>query len=365
MTAELAEEPLVAVPGDHRDHHGGRGVRSRAQPFVAGLGLLVHVVDLDLADRAVPESFAEDGARVVGVNVDLHEAIVADDEGTVADRRQERLKRVAVDGLALDQQARAVAVTRKLGRLGDDDGAGGGGMERERAGAQAGAVHAELGDAGPDATVEHQQTVSSGVDDARLLQGGELAGRVLDRDPAGFFDDDHHVVERDAVGHALRSGRHLADDREHGALHGLLDGPVGGAGAFAERELELARPERVRAAPHLADAAYDLRQDDAGVAAGAHERALGHGGRYRGDAVLLGEPQLFDDGPHRQGEVGPGVAVGDRIHVEVVDDRPLRLHGGEGGFDDREGGGADAQSCRSSTRTVMSATGMPATFSTR
>ncbi len=86
VTAKLTEEPLVAVPGDHRDHHRGRGVRGRAQPFVAGLGLLVHVVDLDLADRAVPESFAQDGARVIGVNVDLHEAIVADDEGAVADR---------------------------------------------------------------------------------------------------------------------------------------------------------------------------------------------------------------------------------------------------------------------------------------
>ena len=120
----------------------------------------------------------------------------------------------------------------------------------------------------------------------------------------------------------------------------------------------------VRAPPDLADAAHDLRQDDARVAARAHERALGDGGRDGRHALDVALLQLLEDGAHGEREVGARVAVRHRVHVEVVDDAAFRLEGGQRGLDDGDGGAADAQSCRSSTRTLISPTGTPPTCST-
>ena len=68
-------------------------LRLLLQALVAGLRLLVHVVDLDLADGAVLERFAEHDAGVVGVHVHLDEPRVAHDEGAVADGLQKGLER--------------------------------------------------------------------------------------------------------------------------------------------------------------------------------------------------------------------------------------------------------------------------------
>ena len=80
-------------------------------------------------------------------------------------------------------------------------------------------------------------------------------------------------------------------------------------------------------APYVADAAHDLRQDDARVAARAHERPLGDGGGDRRHALGVAVLQLFEDGAHGEREVGAGVTVRDGIHVEVVDDVALGLEG--------------------------------------
>ncbi len=51
LAAELAEERLVALAGDHRDDDGAlRRAAEALETLVARPGLLVHVVDLDLAD---------------------------------------------------------------------------------------------------------------------------------------------------------------------------------------------------------------------------------------------------------------------------------------------------------------------------
>ena len=182
---------------------------------------------------------------VVGVHVDLDHALVADHEGAVADGQQERLEGGLVDGLAGDEQARAVAVRGELGGLGRAAAPSG---RRPLPGAQRdprqrdgdAGVH-ELGDAGRQAAEEHQQPVPAGVDDAGLLQGRQLLGRLLDRHSAGLFDRDQQSVEAQRVGHALRGLGHLADHREHGAFDGLLDGPIGAGGALGQSFLEVGR----------------------------------------------------------------------------------------------------------------------------
>ena len=166
------------------------------------------------------------------------------------------------------------------------------------------------------------------------------------------------------LGHAVRSLGHLADHGEHRALDRLLDGAVGAVGALRERLLEVGRGEVLRAAPHVAEAAHDLREDDAGVAASAHERALGDRGGDRRDALGVALLELLEDGAHGEREVGARVAVRDGIDVEVVDDAALSLDSGERGVDDGDGGEPDAQSWRSSTRTLTSPSGTPPTSPT-
>ena len=201
LAAELAEQRLVALAGDDGDDHGALGDPAAClQTLVAGLRLLVHVVDLDLADRAELERFAEDDAGVVGVHVHLDHAAVADDQGAVAEREQERLEGRLVDALSRDQEARAVAVLRERRSPRPSDGVAGVARaspvrratcaERDR---DAG-VH-ELGDAGGEPAEEHEKTVAAGVDDAGLLQGRQLLGRLLDRDAAGLLDSDEQLVQ--------------------------------------------------------------------------------------------------------------------------------------------------------------------------
>ena len=187
----------------------------------------------------------------------------------------------------------------------------------------------------------------SPIDRAQLAESPVSLRRV-----AGLFHGHEQLVEPQRVGHTLRRRGHLADHGEHSALDGLLHRAVGAGGTLGERLLEIGRGEVLGAAPHVAQTAHDLRQDDAGVAARAHERALGDGRRHGGDVLRIALLQLLEDRADRERQVGAGVTVGNRVHVEVVDDAALRLDGGEGGVDHRDGGDPDVQSWRSSTRTL-------------
>ena len=70
----------------------------------------------------------------------------------------------------------------------------------------------------------------------------------------------------------------------------------------------------------LAQAAQDLRRDDAGVAARAHEGARGDGLADLGAASADGQVrQVLDDGFQRQRHVRARVAVGHGEHVQAVD----------------------------------------------
>ena len=123
---------------------------------------------------------------------------------------------------------------------------------------------------------------------------------------------------------------HLAHDGQDRALGGLAHRPVrlvGGArerGTDQHRIDELSRP----AGELLGRAADQLREDHAGVAAGSKQCRA----RDRRDDLVAADlidraalrgageaVQLLKHGPQRQHHVVPGIAVGDREHVEVVD----------------------------------------------
>ena len=78
-----------------------------------------------------------------------------------------------------------------------------------------------------------------------------------------------------------------------------------------------------------------------------------------GEVVFFAVLDLLDDGTHREGKVGAGVAIRDRVHVEVVDQGALGLERGQSAAHESQDSGAGAHSCRSSTLTLTSLTGMP------
>ena len=80
------------------------------------------------------------------------------------------------------------------------------------------------------------------------------------------------------------------------------------------------RGDRAILAEHLHGAANDLRQDDPAVPPGAHERRLGDSGADFALGETLGQQgDGLRHASHGKGEVGPRIAVGHRIDVEIVD----------------------------------------------
>ena len=194
VAAELAEQRLVALAGDHGDHDGAVGERAAGRCRRSSRALVCSCMSLISTSPMAPmlERLAEHEPGVVGVHVDLDHALRRRPRGRCRRWAPGRPRRPPVDGLARDEQARAVAVGRQLGGL----------VRRRRlrraarrrcaarpAPSEIGdaGVH-ELGDAGGEAAEEHQQPVPAGVDDAGLLQRRQLLGGLLDGHPAGLLD---------------------------------------------------------------------------------------------------------------------------------------------------------------------------------
>ena len=195
---------------------------------------------------------------------------------------------------------------------------------------------------GDDAGEDHGQAEAAGVDDARLAQHRQQVGAAPDGLLAGVERALEHLgdqqvlavdlvlaeprlvhvrqLERDAVGH-------LAHDREDRPLGRLADGVVGAVGGARHRGADQDRVDQL-AGPRrqlLGRAADQLGEDHAAVAARAEQRGAGHAlddlvAVDRVELALLGQAvELVEHGAQRQRHVVPGVAVGDREDVEVVD----------------------------------------------
>ena len=157
-----------------------------------------------------------------------------------------------------------------------------------------------------------------------------------------------------AFGRRRTSGRsrllgHLADHGQHRPLDRLAHGAVGGVARGAEGAREHGAVD-VLVAEHLGEAAHDLAEDDAGVAACAHQRSARELLRDRLRSLRGRAVERLHDGAHGEREVRARIAVGHRVHVEVVDPLPVR-------FEHRERG--SAASSRARTMSVTPISGRP------
>jgi hypothetical protein len=198
-----------------------------------------------------------------------------------------------------------------------------------------------------EALQEEKEPPATGVDDAGLLEDRQHLRGVVERvlrapdDAAAALDQ----VLAVAVRCFCLLGR-LTRDGEDRPLLRLHDGLVREVGAAAQPVRERSRIESVRIADGFGDAAEELRQDHAGVAACAHQRPA----RDR-RARIGGTVQLADHGGERELEIRAGVPVRDGIHVEPVDLFLVeRERFGESGDGGGEVAGRDARLRQSSRR---------------
>ncbi len=169
---------------------------------------------------------------------------------------------------------------------------------------------------------EDGETKGTGVDDAVLLEDGQQVGGAGD----GLVGLDNEGVERLLHRQLLllaliRLSGDVAQDGQDRALNGLTDGLEGNLDGTAERGCDVgAGHGLVGVLEALGHAAQNLRGNDAGVATGTHERAVGDG---TGDGLHVGvdgqNGKLLHDRLQREGHVGTGVSVGHGEHVELVD----------------------------------------------
>jgi hypothetical protein len=294
------------------------------------VGLEVHVVDEDLENLATLEHVGKDLVGRVGVHVHLEVWVLAHEQLAITHRGEKRERGVAVEGLVvgMEEELVAVAVLRALpvvveldGNLGRDGGLGisgvHGGLEvRDLAGLALDRVHESLEEGG--------KAKGTGIDNAVLLEDGQelgCAGNGL----VGLDDQCvEHLGGRD-VGllELVGTGGHVTQDGEDGSLDGLAHSLEGNLHRAAERVCDVGGRGVVLilgVAEPLGEAAQNLGGNDTGVAACAHERAMGDRlGDVLDGGVLRERLHLLDDGPKGERHVGTGVAVGNGEDVELVD----------------------------------------------
>ena len=118
---------------------------------------------------------------------------------------------------------------------------------------------------------ELEQAGPARVDHARVAENVERLLRARDRLLPAPDDRRKQVgVRLSGAGVLLRLLGELADDREHRPLDRVPDCAIRGVARGAEAACDRLWVDRVALRERLAGAADDLRQDHAGVAAGAH-----------------------------------------------------------------------------------------------
>ena len=247
-----------------------------------------------------------------------------------------------VDGL--------VAELALLGRRDRVGGVRGLARRRRRSAVASPAAIGRPRDAVERALEQAEQALAAGVDDVRLAQDRQQGRRLRDGALGGVEGRGEHRLDVVvALGGGDRGGRRLADDREDRALDRLGDGLVGRLRALVERVREVEAVEPPLAGEAVRHAGQDLAGDDAGVAAGAHQRPEAHGLGHPLDvgvgADLVG---LLERGADRGQHVRAGVAVRDREHVERVDLVDVRLEARDRAPEGRQEPGAVARPARPS-----------------
>ncbi len=317
----------------------GRAVVRGLEAGAAVGDLLAHVRDVEARHLAGAVEQRGRGAGVVGVHVHAQRLVVAHDQHRVAQPLEPRHVVGALEPLARDREVGAEAVLARL-VLGQVEGARGQ-LVRDL-GRRVSAQRAD------HARQHHGEAVGARVHDACLAQHRQLLGAALHRLLAGLERPLEHLGQqlvllarvgvgaeprrvhvREVLGHAVCHRPHGAEHRALGGLAHRLVGGVGGAGegrGHQHRVHQLAGPGDQLGRR----AAHDLGQDHAAVAAGAEQRGAGHGVHDRVaadhvDRLAVHAVELVEHGAHRHRHVVPGIAVGYREDVEVVDLLTARL----------------------------------------
>ena len=229
---------------------------------------------------------------------------------------------MSTDGLEQEHRLVAEALVRvrdERRRLGSSGGASPTGRDRR------------LAEQVQQRTLEQPvQALPARVHDPGLTQDREERRRLRHR-PFGAgqrrAEDGFDVVV--VLGRLDRRRRRFADDREDRPLDGLGDRPVGGSGALRQSVGQVQAIEPPLPAQAVGHAPEDLARDDAGVAAGAHQRPEADRG---GDAVgrlTRDRLRLVQGGLHGRVHVRSGVTVGHGVDVQAVDLVDVRLEIGD------------------------------------
>ncbi len=211
--AAALEERTVPGSGRDGDHRGRFAIDGHRvqQPVFPLQRLHVHVRDLEAADRTARDTERQSAAWIIGVNVHLERALVADDEQRITDLLELGLERRQVEIVTLDDEDRAVAKAGKLlvNRVEADPF-----FKDWRVGKRL------AGDDRGDPAHDLDEPCRTGVDDARLAQHGQELARLRDR----------LVADRDDLGQrqpALGGVSQRADRGQHRPLDRFLHRPVG------------------------------------------------------------------------------------------------------------------------------------------
>lgn len=292
------------------------------------VGLHLHVVDKDLIDLTELQHVLEHQVGGVGVHVDLVVGVGAHEQLTVAHRTQELQALVLVKrSVGLKEELVAVAELRALPVVVSLDlntaksgiASRAGGIERSGEILDHGAAAKSSGN---KVLQEDGKAKGAGVDHAVLLEDGQQVGCAGDG-LVGLDDDGvKRILGRELLLLALVClGRNITQDRENRAFDGLtnslegnLDGTAEGEGDIGGRNGLIGRDKA------LGHTAQNLRGDDTGVAAGAHQGAVGDGASNGLHVGIGGKGRkLLGHRGERERHVGAGVTVGYGEDVELVD----------------------------------------------
>ena len=170
---------------------------------------------------------------------------------------------------------------------------------------------------------KNSQAKTAGVNDAVLFQHGQELRRALHRFICAVHDEVERLFGAELLlASLLRGSSGIFDYGKDGAFNRLAHGLERHFGRAGEAGIERRGGNALflEAFEAFAQAAQNLRRDNAGIAAGAHERTRGDGlANFRTRSANRKLRKVVDDHLHGERHVRAGVAIGHGEHIEAVD----------------------------------------------
>ena len=271
-----------------------------------------HVVDLEARQAAHPSGVTDHDRRLMRVHVDLDRRLIADHQRRLA---------MPLDFVADLVHRQLLAVDHELGAV---TPAGGGRLHGFRPGVLSGGPLE-----GRDGLSAHPfeepfedqlETEPTSVDNPRLFQDRQLFRCPLHGAGRGLTRRAHHLGEVTGFGGlCLGARRRLPGHRQHGALGRLDHRSIGVLRALPDGSRQTLGIDRALRADPDADSPQNLRKDDARVAPGPHQGAVGGPPDHDGEIGIIELADVFDGGLEGEQHVGPRVAVRHGKDIEGID----------------------------------------------